>query len=48
MKARDLGDISITDANVNHKLHLLRATIQNNFGMNCIVAVSQPNRMQVK
>jgi hypothetical protein len=45
MKARDLGDISITDANVNHKLHLLRATIQKNFGMNCIVAVSQPNRM---
>ena len=45
MKARDLGDISIIDANVNHKLHLLRATIQKNFGMNCIVAVSQPNRM---
>lgn len=45
MKGRDLGDISITDANVNHKLHLLRATIQKNFGMNCIVAVSQPNRM---
>ena len=45
MKARDLGDISITDANVNHKLHLLRAIIQKNFGMNCIVAVSQPNRM---
>ena len=45
MKARDLGDISITDTDINHKLHLLRATIQKNFGMNCIVAVSQPNRM---
>ena len=45
MKARDLGDISITNTDINHKLHLLRATIQKNFGMNCIVAVSQPNRM---
>lgn len=45
MKARYFCKIRITDNNVNHKLHLLRATIQKNFGMNCIVAVSQPNRM---
>lgn len=45
MKAQNVGEISIADADVNHKLHLLRATIQKKIGMNCIVAVSQPNRM---
>lgn len=45
MKAQNIGEINIADADVNHKLHLLRATIQKNFGMSCIVAVSQPNRM---
>ena len=45
MKSQNVGEISIADTDVNHKLHLLRATIQKNFGMNCIVAVSQPNRM---
>ena len=45
MKAQNVGEISIADADVNHKLHLLRATIQKKFGMNCIVAVSQTNRM---
>lgn len=28
MKSQNVGEISIADTDVNHKLHLLRATIQ--------------------